>query len=212
MEPQPSAHADETELESAKKDLGDITSTWSSLNRLIEAAARTGRDWKLVDAVLQTITDFIREPLGNGPVPEQQLVGGDVCSTNSVTPAWKPRLEAVVDSFSDDEASRCLDVGLRHLRRLAQYGRICSFKVGKRRRYPMWQFADRTGLLPGVPVVVAAIPKNWSPETTHAFMTTPALGLVRGVEQLSPIEWLRAVGDPSMVVVQMQKQSGINAR
>lgn len=167
----------------------------NSLQRLFDVAAEQGRDWKLIDALLVTMTEMVSErgedvltPI-TADRPERRL-----------RPEFRARIEAVVDSLSDDEAADFLGVGTRQLRRRAQDGGLYFFPVGKRRRYPAWQFDQRLGLLPNLSHVIAAIPTTWPPQMTNAFMTTLEAGLKVQGKCITPRTWLAIGLDPVAVV------------
>lgn len=171
----------------------------SSLQGLFDAAVEHGRDWKLIDALLITMTEMVSErgedvltPISTER-PERRL-----------RPEFRARIEAVVDSLSDDEAADFLGVGTRQLRRRAQSGGLCFFPVGNRRRYPAWQFDERLGLLPNVNEVIAAIPATWSPHRTNAFMSTLEAGLTIRGEPITPRTWLAIRLGPAAVIEVIQ--------
>jgi excisionase family DNA binding protein len=78
--------------------------------------------------------------------------------------------------------------------RLAQ-GTLWAFAMGRVRRIPCWQFTAEDLLLPGLPVVVAAIPDGLSPVILEAFMRAP-LAELGGIP---PIEYLTTGGNPALV-------------
>jgi hypothetical protein len=65
-------------------------------------------------------------------------------------------------------------------------------------RIPRWQFTD-DGALPGLPTVVRALPPGEHPLGVLAFMTTPQGELELAGTPVSPVQWLRAGGDPAPV-------------
>ncbi len=193
--------SEEVRAETAAEDQSDTHEAVSpeeiaaSLSHLFEVAAEQGRDWKLIDALLITITEFISEkgrdvltPIDSSH-PEQRL-----------RPEFKARIKAIVDSFSDDEAAAFLGIGTRQVRRRARNRSLFFFTVGNRRRYPAWQFDERVGIVPGVRDVVLAIPDGWRPEQNHAFMTSVALELDLRGERITPHIWLVEGCDPARIV------------
>ncbi len=190
------------------------------LGRLIAVTSRQGRDWKLVAALIQTITDFIREVhaqvytedavtpvlLDHKNHPPQPDADTNKVAERRLSPVFTSRVKAVVDSWSDDETAWFLNVGLRQVQRRAQAGDLHYFMVGRKRRYPTWQFDWRYRLLPGVREVTRAIPNDWSPERTHAFMTTFESGLNVHGEQLTPAEWLMVGSDASQIIELMRRR------
>ncbi|WP_372983789.1 helix-turn-helix domain-containing protein [Microbacterium sp.] len=176
----------------------------SSLQRLFDAGAQQGRDWKLIEALLITMTEMVSERGEDvlTPVSTEQ-------PERRLRPEFRARIEAVVDSLSDDEAAAFLGAGTRQLRRRAQRGELCFFPVGNRRRYPAWQFDERLGLLPHVNDVIVAIPSTWTPQMTNAFMTTLEAGLKIEGEHITPRTWL-AIGLDPVAVVEMIRNDDEN--
>ncbi|MGH8954556.1 MAG: hypothetical protein ACRDVF_06025 [Microbacterium sp.] len=185
------------------------------VNDLVAAASRLNRDWKLVDALIRTIADFFEELQGrvyvdNGSAakPSRDCLDrpptDPVSTKREVPPVFKARVAAVIDSLSDDEAAWFLKVGLRQVRRRAQQRNLYFFRLGPRRRYPFWQFGNRT-ILPGAPAVVREIPSDWRPERVHRFMTTFECLDLDG-ELLTPAEWLFIGEDPSRIIELMQHE------
>lgn len=107
----------------------------------------------------------------------------------------RERIRCVVDSWSDDETADYLRIGLRHVRRLAQGGTLYYFLVGKKRRYPVWQFGGSRGTLMGTKHLAAMFPKSWRPEDVYGFMTTHTSQL----GSATPAQWLLLNRDLSQV-------------
>ena len=84
---------------------------------------------------------------------------------------------------------------IRH--RLAD-GRLAGWKDRGGWRLPAWQFTN-TGVLPGLPAVLAAVPADQPPLVVAAFMTTPQPDLPIAGEPTTPRDWLLASGDPARV-------------
>lgn len=180
----------------------DAETVSRSLQALIETAAEQGRDYKLIDAIILTLTAFIAES------GEDVLAPSDsASSTRRLRPEYRARIEAVVDSLSDDEVSSFLSIGTRQVRRRAQMSELHFFVVGKRRRYPAWQFNERLGVLPGLRGVVQEIPKEWGPERTQSFMTTLETGLKIHGEPITPQTWLIVGLDPVRIAELIQDQA-----
>jgi hypothetical protein len=169
---------------------------------------------KLVSTLLRGMADFLVEHGAGATIIESADTtvgarhGHDEAAKNatdadhpraSISPALRSRLHTVIDSLSDDETARVLAIGARQVRRRALTGALYFFQVGRRRRYPCWQFIGDYRVLPGLHDVTRLVPKDWPPETVDAFMSTrhPHL-LLRGVPS-SPVAWLAHGGDPSVV-------------
>lgn len=180
----------------------DAETVSRSLQALIKTAAEQGRDYKLIDAIFLTLTAVIAES------GEDVLASYDSTSSmRRLRPEYRARIEAVIDSLSDDEVADFLSIGTRQVRRRAQMNELYFFVVGKRRRYPAWQFDERLGTLPGLRGVVQEIPTDWGPERVRSFMTTLAPGLkVRG-EPITPQTWLIVGLDPLRIAELIQDEA-----
>lgn len=176
----------------------------------MQVAADTGRDWKLIDALLRTMIELVVQTQGD--LFESEGTRDDEPSANAestafpdettvgprlrLRPEYRLRLEAVIDSWSDDETADFLGIGLRQVRRRAQQGTLFHFEVNKKRRYPVWQFDQFCGVLDGVKELGRAVPDSWETERVYAFMTTrsPALNL------LTPAQLLLMKLNPDSIV------------
>lgn len=183
----------------------DAETVLNSVHRLIETAAKQGRDGKLVSALLTTMTAFIAD--GGADVLAPPDAEG---SRRRLRPAYRARIEAVVDSLSDDEAAAFLGIGTRQVRRRAHQGALYFFTVGWRRRYPAWQFHERLGVLPGLKKVLGAIPEEWTPERAQYFMTSFETGLKIADEPIEPRTWLILGLGPSEVADLIREDKGQN--
>ncbi|ROR83246.1 hypothetical protein SAMN06295974_1308 [Plantibacter flavus] len=189
--------------------IGPRTGVVYAVVHLIETAQSHGRDWKLVAAVLAVLTTFVAET-----TPEElavrlppKLTGGHPGADGApsarsrrtrsfpLSKQQKDRLRAVIDSLSDDEAAHFLGVGVQQVRRRASAGQLYAFTVGGKKRYPLWQFADRSRTLPGLRETIRAIPSSWSPERVQRFMTLKQGPKLDG-KRVSPVTWLLRGGDP----------------
>lgn len=84
---------------------------------------------------------------------------------------------------------------IRH--RLAE-NRLAGWKDRGGWRLPVWQFTN-TGVLPGLDVVLAAIPEDQPPLVVAAFMTTLQEDLQLAGAPTTPRDWLLSTGDPARV-------------
>ena len=146
--------APKVELEiSVAGDAEAFASLTDSLQLLVEVAARQGRDWKLIGALLQVIVDMVTAT--DGDVFETQ-VGSTTSRSRSdentaeerrshgkLLPEFRMRIACVIDSWSDDEAADYLHVGLRQVRRMAQRGDLVQIVARHQRRRQ--QFDDAPG-------------------------------------------------------------------
>jgi len=98
------------------------------------------------------------------------------------------------NSFSIKEAAATLGVDRSRVSRRITGDALWSFDIRGGRRIPRWQFLDRI-LLPGLEVIVPAIPSGMSPAALDAFMHTPQPDF----GDRTPIEHLAAGGDPDVI-------------
>lgn len=105
------------------------------------------------------------------------------------------------DSLSMDAARSLLGLTPTALRRLSRRGFLHAVECDSGWRYPSWQFAGRPQLavVPGISVVVPAIPAQWSLSAINSFMRAPNHQLVVGGHVRSPVEWLIFGSDPIQV-------------
>lgn len=195
----------------------ELDSVLEAFRRLVQAAADSGRDRKLIDAILRTMIELVLETEGDlsisakSPAPETSTTSNETATPIDspaeprlrLRPEYRLRLEAVIDSWSDDETADFLMVGARQVRRRAQQGSLYYFVVNRKRRYPVWQFDRFCGVLEGVTQLGKALPESWSAERVYSFMTTrsPALELV------TPAQWLRLKRDPNSIVAVIMNSS-----
>ncbi|MGW9156111.1 hypothetical protein [Microbacterium sp. NPDC055665] len=188
----------------------EVNSVLEALRRLVEAASDSGRDWKLIDALLQTMIELVLETEGDVLVPAEPqdyepIKGADAKPSSGgsnaqlprrLRPEYRLRIEAVVDSWSDDETADFLMIGLRQVQRRARRGTLYYFLVNRKRRFPVWQFDRSCGVLAGVAQVGQALPPSWPVEQVYGFMTTqnPSLKLV------TPTQWLLMRRDPESIL------------
>lgn len=105
--------------------------------------------------------------------------------------------ELIAGSVSVPEAAAMLGIDRSGVSRRISNSALASFELpGRRRiRIPRWQFMDRHHLLPGLDLVVPAIPGGVDPLTTAGFMGTPQAE----TGGRTPAEYLARGGDPSVV-------------
>lgn len=99
------------------------------------------------------------------------------------------------------DAARVLDVDTSRIRHRLAAGRLAGWKDRGSWRLPAWQFTDN-GVLPGLEVVLAAMPEDQPPLVLAGFMTTPQEDLQIGDTPGTPRAWLLAGGDPRRVAAQ----------
>lgn len=138
--------------------------------------------------------------------PEQQRVLGDVgLDLSSYRPDEPdPRARSVVtaavladSSHSVADAAKLLDVDTSRVRHRLKEGKLIGWK-DRGWRLPAWQFtAD--GTLPGLEMVLRALPDDQPQLVVTAFMNTPQPDLEINGKPATPRDWLLAHGDPRMV-------------
>lgn len=188
------SEGNESDTKSERGSPVDVEIASRALQQLMEMAEENGRDWKLIDALLITLTSFLEEG------PDVLAPPGPEDPRRRLRPEYRARVEVVVESLSDDETAHFLGIGPRQVRRRAHEGALYYFTVGKRRRYPAWQFDERLGVLPWLPGLIRNIPGEWSPERTHRFMTGLETDLKIAGGPIAPRTWLMAGLDPSDII------------
>lgn len=108
---------------------------------------------------------------------------------------------AATESLSADEVLALLSVSPTYLQRLSDRGYLHAVNCDAMWRYPSWQFASRPGMpvVPGISVVVPAIPKHWPAATIQSFMRSPRVDLTVAGSARTPVEWLIEGHDPHRV-------------
>ncbi|MEV6605978.1 DNA-binding protein [Kutzneria sp. NPDC051319] len=101
------------------------------------------------------------------------------------------------------DAARVLDVDTSRIRHRLAAGRLAGWKDRGSWRLPAWQFSD-SGVLPGLEVVLAAMPSDQPPLVLAGFMTTPQTDFPLGDAAGTPRAWLLAGGDPRRVAAQAE--------
>lgn len=97
-------------------------------------------------------------------------------------------------SMSIKEAAALLKIDRSRVSRRITGKGLWAFDITGSRRIPRWQFLGR-GVLPGLDVIVPAIPRDATPATVEAFMKTPQPDF----GDRTPIEHLAAGGDPTLI-------------
>jgi excisionase family DNA binding protein len=103
--------------------------------------------------------------------------------------------EAVSGSFSLEEAAQLLGVDRTRVSHRLRAGTLWSFTLGRHRRIPRWQLLSNGSVLPGLAVLVPAIPSGIEPATVAAFMSAPQQDL----GDQTPSRFLAGGGDPRVV-------------
>jgi hypothetical protein len=101
---------------------------------------------------------------------------------------------ALSGSVSIKEAAAILGVDRSRVSRRITGKTLWAFDLQGSRRIPRWQLLGEE-LLPGLEVIVPAIPRDTTPAVLDAFMHTPQPDF----DDRTPIEHLAAGGDPTLV-------------
>ncbi|ACU97571.1 hypothetical protein [Saccharomonospora viridis] len=96
------------------------------------------------------------------------------------------------------EAAALLGVDDSRIRHRLKERRLTGWKAQGGWRLPNWQFTP-SGVLPGLDVVLRAVPKDQPALVVASFMTTPQPDLVISGKPATPRQWLLAGGDPEPV-------------
>ena len=159
-----------------------------------------------LDADLSRVTDPAAAPLSAAEAAFLREHAGSaargVLDTDPATLARDTRraevartAEMVASSMGIAEAALLLRVDRSRVSQRLSAGSLWSFRVGRGRRLPRWQFTADGRSLPGLEVVVTAIPAELSPESVAGFMATPQPEL----EGRTPLAHLATGGDPGPV-------------
>ncbi|WIY01563.1 DNA-binding protein [Amycolatopsis mongoliensis] len=129
-------------------------------------------------------------------------VGLDLSPRRESEPDFRARTVAAhavlaESALSVNEAAKALGVDDSRIRHRLKEGRLTGWKDGGW-RLPAWQFAG-SGVLPGLEVVLKALPEDQPALVVAAFMSTPQPDLVINEHPATPRQWLLSGGDPDHV-------------
>lgn len=100
-------------------------------------------------------------------------------------------------SYSVTEAARLLGIDSSRVRHRLKEDKLTGWK-DKGWQLPAWQFSG-SAVLPGLDVVLPALPDDQPPLMVAAFMNTPQPDLEIDSKPVTPRQWLLAHGDPHVV-------------
>lgn len=141
-----------------------------------------------------TEVEFLREHAG--PRAVEVLDQGPAQIMTELGRSIAERLAgSLASSVSIPEAALLLGVDRSRVSQRISQGSLWAFAAGRSKRLPDWQFTVLGRVLPGLPAVIAAIPRGVAPQTVAAFMAEPQPELAG----CTPSEHLVAGGDPSVV-------------
>ncbi|MFI6307997.1 DNA-binding protein [Amycolatopsis thailandensis] len=129
-------------------------------------------------------------------------VGLDLSPRSEDEPDFRARTVAAHAVLADSalsvlEAAKALGVDDSRIRHRLKEGRLTGWK-DQGWRLPSWQFTG-SGVLPGLEVVLRAVPEDQPALVVAAFMSTPQADLVINDHPATPRQWLLSGGDPEHV-------------
>ncbi|AUI59924.1 DNA-binding protein [Amycolatopsis sp. BJA-103] len=129
-------------------------------------------------------------------------VGLDISPRSEDEPDFRARTVAAHAVLADSalsvlEAAKALGVDDSRIRHRLKEGRLTGWK-DQGWRLPAWQFTG-SGVLPGLEVVLRAVPEDQPALVVAAFMSTPQSDLVINEHPATPRQWLLSGGDPDHV-------------
>lgn len=138
--------------------------------------------------------EFLRAHAGPGAATVIDNWSGDDERRIRARAAVRELGDTLSRTVSIKEAAGILGIDRSRVSRRISGKTLWAFDLHGNRRIPRWQFVGG-GLLPGLEVIVPAIPRGATPVMVEAFMRTPQPDF----EDRTPIEYLVAGGDPSVV-------------
>ncbi|KZB86674.1 hypothetical protein [Amycolatopsis regifaucium] len=129
-------------------------------------------------------------------------VGLDLSPRAEDEPDFRARTVAAHAVLADSalsvlEAAKALGVDDSRIRHRLKEGRLTGWK-DQGWRLPAWQFTG-SGVLPGLEVVLRAVPEDQPALVVATFMSTPQTELVINDHPATPRQWLLSGGDPEHV-------------
>lgn len=145
-----------------------------------------------------TEVDFLRQH--GGPVVAEVLAEDpDDLEREAARAVAGQMSELVQESLSFAEAALLLGVDRSRISQRVSHRSLWGFQLGRSKRLPRWQFTP-DGLLPGLDVIVKAIPDGLLPASIAGFMTTPQDEL----DGLVPTDYLSTGGNPQAVAALLE--------
>lgn len=141
--------------------------------------------------------------LSNAQALVLREVGADLTPLRPGEPDSRAQSAAELAAFmgtalSVRQTAEQLGVSTSRVRHRLADGQLAGVHHRSGWRLPAWQFTEQ-GVLPGLDVVLAALPADEPPPAVAAFMLTPDPDLEIVGKAVSPRAWLAADGDPTAV-------------
>lgn len=185
---------------------------------LLEAAQSQGQGDELVIALLREAADLIKKRQSHGGalsdeqvaylIESGEFTAEEFAETEAAVARGeladeerKTRMEAVAASLNSTEVALRLGIDASRVRHRQAKGSLYAFKIGGKRRYPIWQFTDDPAqpVVPGLATLAKAFPDDWHPAGILAFMSTPQRSARIDGAPVTPIQWLLHGGDPQVL-------------
>lgn len=141
-----------------------------------------------------TEVQFLRAHAGPGAAAVIDAWSGDDERQARARTAVRELADALSGSVSIKEAAAILGIDRSRVSRRVTGKALWAFDLHGNRRIPRWQFLGGE-LLPGLDVIVPAIPRGATPAVVDVFMHTPQPDF----DDRTPIEHLAAGGNPALV-------------
>ncbi|WP_066596133.1 hypothetical protein [Cryobacterium arcticum] len=171
---------------------------------LADAIAQLGNDREYF---VKALTDFLlaMKPIARGLTEDQvqfliesgSFTAAEWAATSAsvdrgglqVSTAEEWLLDFLATTSLEDTAD-FLDWSDDRVRAAVANGQLYGIEVSGRLRFPRWQFNAPSGLLPGLPEIIASVTPRWHWQSTAGFMLSEQSELV-GESRMTPVQWLR---------------------
>ena len=175
-----------------------MSEAWAVLERHFDGLTADEVDAELAQVPAQGATpasaaaaDYLAEH--GGPDLDGDDAVGDVHRRRAMVAA-RTLSETLRSAVTIDEAAKLLGVSRSRVSHRLADQTLWAFAVQGRRYVPRWQLSESRSL-PGLELLVPAIPDTLHPLAVDAFMATPRADF----DDRSPVEWLASGGDPTVI-------------
>lgn len=141
-------------------------------------------------AYLIEVGEFTQEELADA---QARIARGELAAEERAT-----RQQAIADSLDSSAVGALMGIDAKEVDHRRVNGALFAFDVDDEFLYPTWQFTDdpQRPVLRGLESLIRALPADWSPAGTRAFMATPQRSARIDGVPVTPVEWLLRGGDP----------------